>query len=148
MVPVTQLDQDLSSGQVPNFSFIVPDMCHDMHGAPPYCLDSAPTNSDMDMALVSAGDSYVQTLVNKITGSSMWSKGQNAIVVTWDEGNKASDNIVTIVITNHGPRGLKDHTPYNHYSLLLTEEQAFGLGCIQHSCDSTVSPMAPLFAHS
>ena len=34
-----------------------------------------------------------------------------------------------------------------HYSLLLTIEDAFGLCCLQHSCDATVQPMAPLFAH-
>jgi hypothetical protein len=31
-----------------------------------------------------------------------------------------------VVITNHGPRGLSDDTPYNHYSLLRTIEDAFG----------------------
>lgn len=147
MVPITQLDQDLASGQVPNFDFIVPDQCHDMHGAPPYCLDSGPNNSATDQGLVSDGDSYVNTLVNKITGSAMWSQGQNAIALVFDEGNKASSSVVAVVITNNRPRGLKDNTSYNHYSLLLSIEQAFGLGCIQHSCDSTVQPMTPLFAH-
>jgi hypothetical protein len=147
MVPVTQLVTDLASGQVPNFSFIVPDQCHDMHGAPPFCLDSGPTNSATDQGLVSDGDAYVGALVNEITGSAMWSQGQNAVVMTFDEGNKLADNVATVVITNHGPRGLKDSTSYNHFSLLLTVEDAFGLPCLQHSCDATVQPMAPLFAH-
>ena len=34
--------------------------------------------------------------------------------------------IPTIVITNHGPHSLVDPTPYNHYSLLRTLEDAFG----------------------
>lgn len=147
MVPITQLNQDLSSGTVPNFSYIVPDHCHDMHGSPPSCFDSGPSNSTTDTTLVSQADSYVNTLVTAITGSAMWSTGQNAIVVTFDEGNKASSAIATVVITNNGPRGVRDNTSYNHYSLLLSVEQAFGLGCIQHSCDSTTNPMTPLFTH-
>jgi phospholipase C len=39
-VPITQLSQDLQTGDVPRFGYIVPDECHDMHGDPPYCLDS------------------------------------------------------------------------------------------------------------
>jgi hypothetical protein len=35
----------------------------------------------------------------------MWPAGNNAIVVTFDEGNTAKNYVVTIVITNHGPSG-------------------------------------------
>jgi hypothetical protein len=31
-------------------------------------------------------------------------------------------DIATIVITNHGPRGIVDATPYNHYSLLRRQK--------------------------
>ena len=89
-----------------------------------------------------------------------------AIVITFDEGagktregccgvtpdaasNFGGGHIPTIVITNHGPHGLKDATPYNHYSLLRTIEDAFGirehLGYAAAS-DKGVVAMAPLFA--
>ncbi|HVB46338.1 MAG TPA: alkaline phosphatase family protein [Streptosporangiaceae bacterium] len=35
MVPDTQLATDLATGDLPNFSYIVPDQCHDMHGIGP-----------------------------------------------------------------------------------------------------------------
>jgi hypothetical protein len=35
--------------------------------------------------------------------------------------------IPTIVIANHGPRALTEFTPFNHYSLLRTLEDGFGL---------------------
>jgi hypothetical protein len=55
--------------------------------------------------------------------------------------------VVTVVITSHGPRGLKDPTPYNHFSLLQTFQRAFGLGCLEFTCDTAnVTPLAPLFA--
>jgi hypothetical protein len=54
---------------------------------------------------------------------------------------------VTIVIANNGPRAFQDNTPYNHYSLLQTFQQAFGLGCLQFTCaTANVTPMAPPFA--
>lgn len=148
MVPETQLAQDLQNNQVPNFSLIVPDQCHDMHGSPPNCTDSANPGTAQDNLLVSAADDYLKALVNQITSSAMWSNGNNAIAIAWDEGNTAQSRVVAIVITNHGPRGLQDSTPYSHYSLLLTIEQAFGLGCLQNTCKATVKPMAPLFALS
>jgi arylsulfatase A-like enzyme len=89
-----------------------------------------------------------------------------AIVITFDEGagktregccavtpdaasNFGGGHIPTLVITNHGPRGVRDDTPYNHYSLLRTLEDAFGLTeHLGHAADSAkgVRPMTRLFA--
>jgi len=80
--------------------------------------------------------------VTQITSSAVWQSGNNAIVVTFDEGNTAQSQIATIVITNHGPRGVADNTSYNHY-LLASLEQTFGLGCSQNAC--AANPMTPLF---
>ncbi len=82
-------------------------------------------------------------VVNKITSSPVWQSGNNAIVLTSDEGNNPSQTVATVVITNHGPRGVKDSTGYDHYSLLASLEGAFGLGCLQNACMAT--PMTPLF---
>lgn len=141
--PYGQLANDLASGQAPSLSYIVPDECHDMHGAPPWCVDSGKAGGVEDTSLVANGDAFVGQTVNKITSSPVWGSGNNAIVVTFDEGNFASDQIATIVITSKGPRGVTDNTSYDHYSLLASIQQAFGLGCLQNSC--TASPMTPLF---
>jgi hypothetical protein len=149
-VPGSQLALDLASGTVPNFSFISPGLCSDMHGDP----------ACGGINLIAAGDTYANDTVHQIMQSSMWSQGNNAIVITWDEstpgialgpGNNITadgGHVASIVITNHGPRSVKDNTGYNHYALLLTIEDAFGLGCLQNSCPKTggVQPMAPLFA--
>jgi hypothetical protein len=148
IVPDTQLAADLVSGSVPNFSFISPGLCDDMHGDPA-CGD--------EDTLTSAGDTYVNTLVTQIMQASVWSQGNNAIIVTWDESSlgvalgpfgiaAGGGHVATIVITNHGPRGVKDGTAYNHYALLLTIQDAFGLGCLQNSCPATggVTPMSQL----
>jgi hypothetical protein len=141
--PYSQLSADLASGSVPNLSYIVADECHDMHGAPPWCVDSGKSGDVDDTFLVAAGDKFVGDTVNLITQSSMWTTGNNAIVVTFDEGNVKNDKVVTVVATNHGPRGVRDNTSYNHYSLLASLQQTFGLGCLLNSCSAT--PMSPLF---
>ncbi|HMD45419.1 MAG TPA: alkaline phosphatase family protein [Acidimicrobiales bacterium] len=147
MQPLGQLSTDLASGQVPNFSYIVPDECHDMHGAPPWCVDSGPFGGVGDNWLVSTGDQLVGQVVNEVTSSPVWQQGNDAFVLTFDEGNGAppgTGKVATIVVTNHGPRGIKDPTSYDHYSLLATLQHGFGLGCLLHSC--TANPMTPLFA--
>ena len=59
----------------------------------------------------------------------------------------AGGHVPTIVIANHGPRGVKYDVATDHYSLLLTIQDAFGLGCLANSCPTKggVQPMTPMF---
>jgi hypothetical protein len=154
MVPDTQLAADLATSSLPNFSLVVPDQCHDLHGT------GSCSNTD---ALISAGDSYVGTAVSQVMASPMWAHGRNAIVVTWDEddfsdsglpgtgccgADPGGGHVATIVITNHGSYPVTDNTAYDHYSLLRSMEAAFGLPCLAHACDPVVAPMTPLFHNS
>jgi hypothetical protein len=156
MVPIAELDADLGK-EPPRFGYIVPDMCHDGHGAPPHCGDSGDPGDTNDNQLVGRLDRYAASLVARITGARFWSHGDNAIVITFDEGadgdtggccdaDPGAGKVATIVITSQGPRHLQDPTPYNHYSLLQTFQRTFGLGCLEATCDTAhVTPMAPLF---
>ena len=143
MFPFKQLAADLTAGTISNFSYIVPDECHDMHGAPPWCVDSGPTSSVQQSFLIAQGDAFVGSVVNDITASSIWQAGNNAIVITFDEGNTASSNVATIVVTSHGPRGVTDKTSLNHFSLLGSLEATFGLPCLANACSANL--MTKLF---
>src|SRR5215467_2661597 len=134
MFPLSQFSVDLAAGTIPNFSYIVPNECNDMHGAPPWCVDSDNTGTVQQSSLIAQGDKFVGDLVNQITSSSTWQAGNNAIVITFDEGNRANSQVLTIVVTSHGPRGLQDKTSFNHYSLLASLQETFGLGCLVNSC--------------
>jgi phospholipase C len=151
MVPDTQLAGDLANSTLPNFSLVVPDQCHDMHGTGS-CTSTT--------ALISAGDTYVGTTVRQIMASPTWNRGRNAIVITFDEddfsdsglpgtgccgADPGGGHVVTIVITNHGLYPVQDGTAYNHYSLLRSMEAAFGVPCLAHACDGVVPAMTPLF---
>jgi hypothetical protein len=144
MFPLAQFSADLAAGTVPNFSYIVPSECSDMHGAPPWCVDSDKTGTLQQSFLIAQGDAFVGNLVNEITSSSMWETGNNAVVITFDEGNTATARVATIVIANHGPRGVTDKTNFNHFSLLASMQQAFRLNCLLNSCTANV--MTNLFA--
>ena len=155
-VPLGALPGDLASGNVPRFNYVIPDECHDMHGDPPYCLDGGEIGDPQNQHLVAMGDAVLGHLVSEITDAPFWAHGNNAIVVTYDEGDNntgccdaspGGGRVATIVITSHGPRAMHDATPSNHYSLLSTIEHGFGLGCIGHACDTAyVHPMSALFA--
>src|SRR6516225_5925653 len=143
MFPLPQLSADLAAGTVPDFSYIVPNECNDMHGAPPWCVDSDNTGTVQQSFLIAQGDKFVGDAVSQITSSSIWQTGNNAIVITLDEGNRANSPVLTIVVTSHGPRGVQDKTSFNHYSLLASLQQTFGLGCLLNSC--TANLMTNLF---
>ncbi len=153
MVPDTQLAIDLAHGRLANYSLVVPNQCNDMHG----------TGGCGSTSLISLGDTYVQNTVNQIMSSEVWERGNNAIVITWDEddfsdqgqpgtgccgADPGGGHVVTIVIRNHafGSRAhIVDGTAYNHYSLLRTMEAALRLPCLAHACDRVVPAMTPLF---
>ena len=166
LVGFDALRADMASGRLPNFALIIPNQCNEMHG-----LYGAGLPADCEIAntagLIRRGDAYIGKLIAELQATTAWkSPGNMAVVITFDEGsggdragccamtpdapsNFGGGHIPTIVITNHGPRGVKDDTPYNHYSLLRTVEDAFGLkDHLGHAADTDkgVVSMTPLFA--
>lgn len=170
--PADQLASDLATGTAPNYVWISPDVCHDMHGmgtsgavadGMPWC--AYPPNDTVAHALIQAGDQYAKQLVSTIMSSKAWTS-DSAIVITWDENdyagtkgnfgygsvtgccaspaNAGGGRVPAIVITGTPAHSVSLH-PYNHYSLLRTVEDAFGLGCLANTCNPAVQPMTDLF---
>ena len=149
---------DLASGNVPMFSFIVPNQCNDQHGrgnAGPYCnfdpIDDG-TQAGLNPALMQLGDVAVKRIVNSIKESAAWKLGNNAIIVVWDENDYSAapnvNQVLLIVDTNYGSHGVESAVAYNHYSLLKSIEGGLGLPCLNHACDSNVKVMTDLFGTS
>ncbi len=163
------LHADLASGRMPNFATIVPNQCDDMHGIKGGNVPADCTKRNQ-AGRIARGDRLAGALVDEIERSPVWSEpGNTAIVITFDEAshrvqpgdplgccgyepgnpsNAGGGRIPTIVIANHGPRGIEDATPYNHYSLLRTIEDAFGIEThLRHAADTGkgVVSMEPLF---
>ncbi|HLX57758.1 MAG TPA: alkaline phosphatase family protein [Ktedonobacteraceae bacterium] len=169
IVPFNQLDQDLDTGNVPNFVWISPDTCHDMHGISP---SSAPLignpacaypASGLDHSIIQLGDTFLKSTVSEIMESRAWSQ-RSAIVIVWDENDFSGftgcchsptgvngvtlggANAPAIVITSKDRDHFTDSTtPYNHYSLLATIEHLWGLGCLENSCGFSNSELMTRF---
>ena len=153
VVPLTaaSLKATLSNpSTAPNFVFLVPDECHDMHGS-----SDCPSGD----ALLTEGDNYVRFLVTTIMKSNAWS-ANSAIIVAWDENDYSSNIgccgslyphggghdpliVITQAYKQTGP--IEIATPSNHYNELRSIEDAFGLGHIGNAATQGPSLNALLY---
>jgi hypothetical protein len=110
-VPYSQLATDLQSASTtPNFAFITPNMCDDMHDCS-----------------VATGDSWLSQQVPRILGSPAFTTQRSLLALTWDEDDFTSTNRVPLILLGTGVAGgTASSAPYNHYSLLHTIEAALG----------------------
>lgn len=94
---------------LPKVSFVVPDLCNDMHDCS-----------------VGTGDTWIK---NKLGAYATWAKANNSLlVVTFDEDNRLAGNrIPTVFYGAHVTPGSTTATTYNHYNVLRTLEDLAGL---------------------
>ena len=151
------LYDDLSSGRVPDLSFIAPNQCNDQHGrgngGSQCAFDPATDGSQagLNPALIYVGDLTLRTIVAAIHRSAVWRDGRSAIVVVWDENDYSLvpnlNQVLVIVDANYGTHQVKSGKYYTHFSLTKSLDAAFGLGCLNHACDANVSVMSDLFSN-
>jgi phosphatidylinositol-3-phosphatase len=165
-------DADLASGVVPNFTWISPDQCHDMHGISPAsaALIGLPAcgypDTGLDHGAIKLGDDFVRQTVTKIMSSRTWRTTNSTIVLVWDEndysgysggpGSPVGANGVVlgggdaplIVINSTGGPHKTSTKPADHYTLLATIERQWHLGCLANTCSPTTSgSLENLFAN-
>jgi hypothetical protein len=124
VVPFTQFAADMR-GTVPRFVWITPNLCNDGH--------------DCSNAIA---DAWLARTVGMILNSTAWQQN-GLLVITWDEGEDSSNSVLTLVI-HPNPLVHKSSRPYNHYSLLATIEDRFGLARLGQAAKA--SAMADLLA--
>jgi hypothetical protein len=136
-VPLTQLSTDLGQRDLPNYALIVPNTCNDAHDRGAGC--SLPT-----------ADAWLAANVPAILASKDFGK-DGALIITFDEsegadvrgccgnavGGKIFTSVISRAVTNPGGHTA---TQYNHYSVLRTIEDNFGVDCLGHACDPGIQP--------
>jgi len=142
----------------PQFVYIVPDQCHDMHGTgacPGYPDAGGDNGPPAYNALLLAGDKAVKNLVYTITSSRAFTP-RSIIVVVWDEDDYYSSlgccksprigggHIAAIVIPGTYTGARRDATLYNHYSLLKTIEDGWGFARLRNAADPSINTMFDL----
>jgi phosphatidylinositol-3-phosphatase len=141
VVGLDRLASDLgSAATTPNLAFITPDLCHDAHDA---------TCADGSAGGLPAADAFLREWVPRITASPAFADG--LLVITFDEagsdssaccGEQSGPNTPAPGGESGGPGGGRTGTvllspaiapqtlttrAYNHYSLLRSLEDLFGL---------------------
>ncbi|MEU8579577.1 alkaline phosphatase family protein [Streptomyces abikoensis] len=94
---------------LPTVSFIVPNMCSDMHDCS-----------------IGTGDTWLK---NNLKSYADWAKTHNSLLlITFDEDNRLSGNrIPTVLYGQQVKPGSTSDTTYNHYDVLRTLETMYGL---------------------
>ena len=121
-----ELRAELADPQLASkFIYIVPNLCDDEHGA---------AGCRNDAAALAAGDAFLAKTVPAILSSPAFTD-RSVLFITWDNstGNGAccgdwigGGRLPLIAVTKHAKR-VRGATPTNHYSLLATVEDGFGL---------------------
>jgi len=101
---------DVNAGTLPAFSFVTPNLCHDTHDCS-----------------VATGDAWLKAVVGRIIASSTYHIGRTAIIITWDEGLGSTNQVPTIVVSPSTRAGTRSGVRFDHYSLLRSTEEMFGL---------------------
>ena len=143
VVDLSALTTDLqSTASTPNLSYITPNLCHDGHDSP--CVDGEPGG-------LASVNEWMQTWIPKILASPAF-KTDGVLVITADEADSPTTDATACCGEGPGPNaalpgitglgggrigalvlskwttgGTWSTTPYNHYSLLASIEDIFGL---------------------
>jgi len=120
-LPYSQFASDLSNASLPIVSFVVPNLCHDMHGNSPQCISGF-------VDLVQLGDTWLSNNLPAFLTSNMARNG--LLIVTWDQGSglvSPSDQIPMIFAGAHVQPGISSNVAVTHYNVLRTIEDMYKL---------------------
>ncbi|MFE9417071.1 alkaline phosphatase family protein [Streptomyces griseofuscus] len=125
-VPYSSFPSDYS--KLPTVSFVIPNMCNDMHDCS-----------------VGTGDTWIK---NNLDGYVQWAKTHNSLLIaTFDEDNFTSVNqIYTVFAGAHVKAGYQSNTQINHFNVLRTIEDMYGLPALGNA--SGKSPITDAWTSS
>jgi len=126
-----KLHHDLAAGTLPAYSFVTPDACDEMHGAP-----SCPSHR------VSDGDTWLSHWIPAVMRGPDYQAGHLAIIITWDEGSATSNHIPTVVVSP-STRAITSPIAFSHCSTLRTAEDILHLATL--GCAKTATSMLGAF---
>ena len=104
--------------KLPTVSIVVPNQCNNMH--------------DCSLA---TGDNWLKA---NIDSYAQWAKSHNSLLIlTWDEDGGASGNVIpTIFVGANVKAGTTSAQAFNHYGLLRTIEDMYGLPAINNAASA------------
>ena len=117
-LPFTSFPSSSNYASLPTLSFVIPNLNDDMHDG-----------------TIKAADTWLNT---NISAYATWAKTHNSLlIVQWDEDDSTENNqIPTIIVGQHVTVG-HFNEQINHYNLLATLEQMYGLTKVGSSATAT-----------
>ncbi len=113
--PVTAFPTDYS--RLPTVAFVVPNLIDDMHNG-----------------TIPDGDNWIE---NNITPYLNWAKTHNSLLIlTWDEDETTTGGRIVTVFAGQSVKPGKYSETLNHYSVLRTMEDIYGL---RHACNAATA---------
>ncbi len=112
----------------PNFAFITPNLCDDMHSCS-----------------ISTGDTWLKNHLPAIMNSPACTSDKCLLILSWDEDNGSYGNHILTIFAGSGAKtgGVTSSVKYTHYSALRTVEYIFGLPTLT-SNDGNASAMTDM----
>lgn len=104
--PFSAFPQDFT--RLPTVAFVIPDQLNDMHDGS-----------------IAQGDAW---LARNMERYAQWAVAHNSLlIVTWDEDDGSAGNHVATILVGAGVKPGSSAQPINHYNLLRTIEEMYGL---------------------
>jgi hypothetical protein len=143
VVALSQLASDLASvGTTPSFSFITPSLCNDGHDTP--CANGQPGG-------LTQVNTFLSTLVPELQASPAYQR-DGLIAIVFDEseggdtaaccgGQAGGGRTGAVFLSPFIKPGTATDASYNHYSLLRTIEDVFGLSHLGLAAQAGLAPL-------
>jgi phosphatidylinositol-3-phosphatase len=104
--------------QLPTVSFVIPNLCNDMHDCS-----------------VSTGDTWIR---NNLDGYVQWAKTHNSVLLlTFDEDDYSASNRIPTLFVGQPVKPGSYSTRVTHYGVLRTLLDMYGLPCVGSACGAT-----------
>jgi phospholipase C len=114
LVPFSQFSADLSAGNLPSYSFIVPNLCDDAHDCP-----------------LATADSWLQTNIDPLINSATFQK-DGLLIIVFDEASdldftQGGGHVAAVVVSPFSKAGYKSIALYQHQSVLRLMLEGLGI---------------------
>ena len=113
LVPFSQFATDLASGNLPDYSFVVPNLCNDAHSCS-----------------LATADQWLQTNIAPLVNSAAFQR-DGLLVITFDEAGSDDTNggghVPCVIVSPKAKRGYQGTGVYEHQSLLRLTAEALGV---------------------
>jgi len=119
VVPLRQFARDLAAANLPSFSLVVPNLCHDMHDCS-----------------VETGDTWLGGFLTPLLRNAQLTNSVVFVITDEPTSERASEAVPALALGPLVASGSRYTARTSHYGLLRTIEDAWGLPRLGHSAQA------------